>query len=200
MKRWDEWLAARIAEHGVTFRLTRKFAWTGYKNMVEIMARKAFIEKMWPIAMEEFHISGIHPYVTISQSAHESGWGLSGLTRKANNLFGYTGESWQKAGKPTILLPTREYLKGQRVTVERPFRAYPTWSDSIRDWATNISTLSRYKDAYEHAKTGDVKQYARAVFVAGYATDPIYPEKLTNLYKSITNLLPEKEDIQGGQA
>lgn len=38
--------------------------------------------------------TGIKSAVSKMQSALESGWGTSGLTKNYNNLFGYTAESW----------------------------------------------------------------------------------------------------------
>ena len=52
-----------------------------------------FISKMTPIAEAAYHQYGVHPLITLTQAAHESGWGTSGLTRKANNLYGYTGDA-----------------------------------------------------------------------------------------------------------
>lgn len=160
--------------------------------MVDIMAQKNFIEKMWPIADDEFKRSNIFPHVTITQSAHESDWGLSFLTVKANNLFGFTGELWEKQGKPVLTLPTREFVNGKWITVNRPFRAYESWAASVRDWAS-LMQRSRYVDAVAFAKTGDVPNFAKAVAAAGYATDPTYASKLAQLYEGITNLLPPIE-------
>ncbi len=49
-----------------------------------------FVGLMSPIAESIQAQYGIHPLITITQAAHESGWGASGLTKKANNLYGYT--------------------------------------------------------------------------------------------------------------
>lgn len=49
-----------------------------------------FVQTMTPIAESVRDHYGIDPLITITQAAHESGWGASGLTKKANNLYGYT--------------------------------------------------------------------------------------------------------------
>lgn len=144
-----------------------------------------FKAKMKKIAEDEKSRSGIHPLITITQAAHESNWGKSGLTEKANNLFGFTGDSWEKAGKPVLKLPTKEFVKGKWVTVDRPFRAYKSWAESVRDWGTLISTQARYKTAYNFAKEGDALNYAVEVAKAGYATDPDYGTKLAALSKTV---------------
>lgn len=162
--------------------------------MTNLQIKKSFIEKMWPIADEEFIRSGIYPHITIVQSAHESGWGLSGLTMKANNLFGFTGESWEKEGKPVIRLPTKEYINKEWVTVQRPFRAYASWADSIQDWSA-LMHKQRYAMALESALRGEMAFFSKWVAEAGYATDPRYGDKLMELYAGITNLLPPIHDF-----
>jgi flagellum-specific peptidoglycan hydrolase FlgJ len=52
-----------------------------------------FITKMQPIAHEIGGQYGIDPLIIMTQAALESGWGTSGLTKKANNLYGYTGDA-----------------------------------------------------------------------------------------------------------
>lgn len=157
--------------------------------MTDIMVKKSFIEKVWPIAEEEFKRSGIYPHIPTIQSAHESDWGRSGLTIKANNLFGFTGESWQQQGRPVIVLSTKEFEGGKWITVNRPFRSYDSWDGSIGDWA-KLMQFPRYKDAFSCAKKGDIEGFAKNVASAGYATDPNYADKLVNLYETTTNLLP----------
>jgi hypothetical protein len=50
-----------------------------------------FVTAMTPIAEAVRARWGVDPLITITQAALESGWGASGLTKKANNLYGYTG-------------------------------------------------------------------------------------------------------------
>lgn len=160
----------------------------GEKIMVTKQTKQNFKNTLEPIAKSIENQYGIKPIITISQSALESRWGVSGLTQKANNLFGFTGESWERAGKPVIKMPTREYIAGTWVTVNRPFRRYASWYDSVKNWAEIISGLSRYREAYKYAKTGDVVRFARAVKAGGYATDPQYPEKVIAHAKAVQTL------------
>ncbi len=59
-----------------------------------------FVTQMTPIAASIQASYGMDPLVTMTQAALESGWGTSGLTKKANNLYGFTGDaalnSWLK--------------------------------------------------------------------------------------------------------
>lgn len=160
------------------------------KKAVEILDTHGdFKQKMMPIALDEQRRSGIDPNVTITQAAHESNWGRSGLTVKANNLFGFTGESWEKAGKPVLKLPTTEYIKGVKTTVNRPFRSYSSWAESVRDWGTLISGKNIYRTAYAFAKQGNVPEFADAVAKAGYATDPAYASSLQSVYQVVKSIV-----------
>ena len=67
------------------------------------MNQKEFKDKILPIAVSIHTITKIVPIITMTQAAHESNWGSSGLTDKANNLFGYTADdSWILAKKDTL--------------------------------------------------------------------------------------------------
>jgi len=56
-------------------------------------AQANFVTVMTPIANAVGAQFGIDPLCIMTQAALESGWGLSGLTKKANNLYGYTGDA-----------------------------------------------------------------------------------------------------------
>lgn len=154
-------------------------------------------------------ITKIAPAITMTQAAHESGWGNSGLTVKANNLFGYTvnndwkGEVLAMAtteysnyppdkvhywNKPGDILFKESYKTGSKLTVVVGFRKYADWTESCKDWAKNISTLPRYVNAYNYAKLGDLENYAKSVQLAGYATDPSYAQQLITVGKELQNV------------
>jgi flagellum-specific peptidoglycan hydrolase FlgJ len=160
------------------------------KFMVNMEDKKNFKRAMLPITVSIEKEFGIKPSITLAQAALESGWGKSGLTAQANNLFGFTAEgSWLTAGKPVVYMKTAEYVAGVRVVVQRPFRKYPSWYDSVRNWAEIISGLSRYKAAYSFAKTGDVNNYAVAVKAGGYATDPAYAPKIVAFDRAVKEVI-----------
>jgi hypothetical protein len=69
---------------------------SGITNFVGTLTgnkQKDFVIKMTPIADQIHAATGIDPLITMTQAALESGWGSSGLTRKANNLYGFTGDT-----------------------------------------------------------------------------------------------------------
>ncbi len=171
------------------------------KIMITLEQKKTFKKSMEPVTAAIEREYGIKPVIAMTQAALESGWGLSELTKLANNLFGFTGESWEKAGKPVIYMPTREYVGGVWVTVRRPFRQYKSWYDSLKDWAQVISGLTRYSKAYAYAKAGDVTNFGVAVKEGGYATDPAYAAKITSYGREIASLagLPEIDVPEGAK-
>ena len=125
----------------------------------------------------------------LTQAAHESAYGLSGLTQKAKNLFGFTGQSWQKAGKPVVEMPTYEFVKGAWVRLTRPFRAYETYADSMRDYARLLTTQPRYAKAVAAARSGNLQRAFDELGRSGYATDPTYGAKLTGVYSGIKSYI-----------
>ncbi len=161
-----------------------------------------FVSDMIHVAADEEGRSGIKSLITISQAAHESGWGGSKLTEKANNLFGFTGEGWEQEGKPVVRMPTDEWIEGSLnnttgltvpgrwVTVQRPFRAYSSWAESVRDWS-NLMHANRYAAAFARARDGDLPGFAREVHAAGYATDPHYASALTAVGVTVQQVLKQ---------
>lgn len=158
--------------------------------VTEKISRAKFRDLITPLAQDESIRSGIHPLITISQAAHESAWGTSVLTQKANNLFGLTGDSWEKIGKPIIKMQTDEYINGLRKSMLRPFRAYTSWAESIRDWSTLLHQ-PHYKLALAAAQKGDITAFATEVSKAGYATDPSYTPKLIQVASAVRALVNE---------
>lgn len=128
-------------------------------------------------------------WLILTQAAHESAFGLSGLTLKANNLFGFTGEGWKKEGKPVVEMPTTEWKDGKPYKTTRPFRAYPTWADSMRDYARLLTVQPRYKAVVEAARKGDIVGAFQALGRSGYATDPSYGEKLSGVYSGLKSYI-----------
>ena len=107
------------------------------------------------------------PSVTAAQAAIESGWGTSGLTATANNLFGIKG----RYNGQYVVYPTQEWINGHYVTVNAEFRKYPNWAASVEDHGNFFTDNPRY-----HNLLGlkDYKQVANLLQQDGYATDPNY--------------------------
>ncbi len=144
---------------------------------------KEWVEKYGKQAYEtgqKYHL----PYVAIlAQAALESGWGRSGLTRKANNFFGIkAGSSWDGE---VVYMDTGEQTKtGESYTQKgAAFRKYPTAQDGFDGYGKFITENSRYKKAL--AYPNDPAKYISEIKAAGYATDVKYVSKNVSLQQKI---------------
>ena len=121
---------------------------------------------------------------TIAQAALESAWGESKLTLQANNLFGIKADkSW--TGK-TVMMPTREFVNKQWITINSLWRSYNNWTESILDHSKFIHDNPRYRFCFISKLDG--LAFAKAIQAAGYATDPDYSNKIISIINS-NNLL-----------
>ncbi|MDF1494068.1 glycoside hydrolase family 73 protein [Caproiciproducens sp. CPB-2] len=142
--------------------------------------QKGFIKRVGDLAAADMKKSGILASLTIAQAILESGWGQSGLTVKANALFGIkAGSTWK--GK-VYSAQTQECYDGvSNTTITALFRAYDSWEESVSDHSALLTGLSRYKAVVGER---DYKKACVAIRTAGYATDPTYSDKLINLIDS----------------
>ena len=141
--------------------------------------KKDFIKKVAPVAQKVDKGTKLLPSITIAQACLESNYGQSDLAQKYNNLFGVKGTS----KTTSAVMTTKEYTNGKWVTVKARFQIYDSYEASIRahnrlfqegtTWNKN-----QYKDVL-NAK--NYLEQAKALVTDGYATDPDYATKLTNL-------------------
>ena len=144
-----------------------------------------FIQSMLPHAQAASSVSGIPAKFMIGQAALETGWGKheikTGNGTSSHNLFGIKADaSWK--GK-VVNSTTTEYINGVKQTRVEKFRAYDSYSDAFKDYAKLISQNPRYQQAMNN--THDASAYAHALQRAGYATDPQYGKKLTQVIKHL---------------
>ena len=135
---------------------------------------ETFLEKIKPLVITDMKETGILASLTAAQAFIESDKGNSGLTVKANNLFGikgtYNGQS--------VKMWTTEYYNGVKQRVLADFRKYPNWLDSINDHSVLFNRLNRYKNL--RGETNYVKA-CNNVAKDGYATSPTYATTLLNV-------------------
>jgi flagellar protein FlgJ len=116
----------------------------------------------------------------LAQAALETGWGKhmpAQGTTASNNMFGIkAGSSWD--GK-RVNVPTLEYENGVAVRKKDAFRAYDSPSDSFKDYANMVASSPRYANAV--GRGDDIAGFAKALTSGGYATDPSYAQKLTDM-------------------
>ena len=95
------------------------------------------------------------------------------MAKTANNLFGIKADSrWRGE---TLTLPTKEFIKGQWVVVPAKWRKYASWQASIDDHAAFLKQNQRYAPCFS-CLAADA--FVRALAKAGYATDPLYADKV----------------------
>lgn len=120
--------------------------------------------------------------VTLAQAILESGWGKSKLSMNDRNYFGM-----KCFGNPgTIATSCHDYLTQECSAVTMTcwnivdsFRVYNSPTDSFRDHGRQLATLSRYAAAFNYPNNPN--QFAAEVHRAGYATDPLYTQKLVDI-------------------
>lgn len=138
-----------------------------------------FIAAILPAAKKSELISLIPAAFTVAEAALESGWGTSGLSVSAKNLFGVKADSsWHG---DIVTLPTREFINKQWLSVDAKWRKYATWQACIDDHAMFLVVNKRYQSAF--TVRNDVVAFTRAIANAGYATDPKYAEKILSVIK-----------------
>ena len=142
---------------------------------------QAFLSRLAPEAEEASRSTGIPARFMLGQAALESGWGKRQITgadgTPSHNLFGIkAGGNW--SGK-VVEATTTEYVNGVPQKRVEKFRAYDSYADSFRDYASLLRNNPRYENVLANAQ--DVKGFAQGLQNAGYATDPNYASKLTRI-------------------
>ncbi|WP_049946291.1 glucosaminidase domain-containing protein [Butyrivibrio sp. WCD2001] len=130
-----------------------------------------FLSKIKPLVIVDAKSTGILASLTAAQAFIESNKGNSGLTVKANNLFGikgnYNGQS--------VTMNTKEYVNGKYITIAAPFRKYPSWKESIADHSAMFHRMKRYSNLIG---CRDYKTACQNVYRDGYATGKDYDKTL----------------------
>ena len=145
----------------------------------------AFVATMLPMAQQAADRIGVDPLYLVAQAALETGWGKSVMRQQngssSHNLFGIkaTG-SWQGAQARAI---TSEFKDGQMVKETADFRSYDSYQDSFHDLVTLLQSNNRYKEVLGAADKPE--QFVRELQKAGYATDPEYASKISQIAKQM---------------
>lgn len=164
-------------------RLLQQIAWqTGEKEKEQarqFKIRHNFIKKIGPIAEKVDKSYDLLPSITIAQACLESEYGQSDLAKKYNNLFGVKGTN----PHTTVTLQTKEHVNGKWKTVNAKFQIYDSYEASIRAHARLFQKGTSFNSKqYKHVLAAkNYKKQAKALVQDGYATDPNYSKKLTDL-------------------
>ncbi|MCX4064072.1 MULTISPECIES: flagellar assembly peptidoglycan hydrolase FlgJ [Pseudomonas] len=146
-----------------------------------------FVATMLPMAEAAAKRIGIDPKYLVAQAALETGWGKSVMRAQdgtsSHNLFGIkAGKSWQGGQARAI---TSEFRDGAMVKETAQFRSYDSYQDSFHDLVTLLQSNDRYKDVVKSADNPE--RFVRELQKAGYATDPNYANKISQIANSMNS-------------
>ncbi|MFC6300135.1 flagellar assembly peptidoglycan hydrolase FlgJ [Pseudomonas sp. CCM 7893] len=146
-----------------------------------------FVATMLPMAKEAASRIGVDPRYLVAQAALETGWGKSVMRAQdgtsSHNLFGIkAGQSWQGGQARAI---TSEFRNGEMVKETAQFRSYASYKDSFHDLVTLLQSNDRYQEVLKSADNPE--QFVRELQKAGYATDPDYASKISQIAKTMNS-------------
>lgn len=143
-----------------------------------------YIEKYKDIAIRQMRSERIPASIIMAQGLLESAAGTSFLAVEANNHFGIKcAENW-----------TGKSVRKDDDRRNECFRKYEQVEDSYRDHSAFLKR-DRYASLYSLDPT-DYRAWAKGLKAAGYATDPLYAEKLIRI---IENYSLHELDLQGAE-
>lgn len=136
---------------------------------VQAETRQEFIRKYKHIAIKEMERTGIPASIKLAQGILESGCGSSNLSTKAHNHFGIKCHDW-----------VGETFHMDDDEADECFRKYKNPEQSWIDHSTFLTSRPRYASLFT-IPTTDYKAWAKGLKAAGYATNPIYAERLIKI-------------------
>lgn len=132
--------------------------------------RDEYIQKYYKFAIAEMERSGIPASITLAQGCWESQNGNSRLATEGNNHFGIKCKAEWKGRK----IYHDDDAKGEC------FRKYDHAEASYIDHSNFLMNSARYSFLFQ-LDPKDYAGWARGLKKAGYATDPIYAERLIKI-------------------
>lgn len=167
----------------------------GDKISPDFASPAQFVEKLWPLAEDAGREIGVSAEIILSQAALETGWGkyiINDGQHSSYNLFNIkAGQDWS-GGRMEKL--SREFLPGKSMPIQEKshFRAYDSFAQSFTDYVDFIKNNPRYnsysgKNTVLTDKTEQSlhdEYYIKGIHQAGYATDPVYADKVLRVLNS----------------
>ena len=140
-----------------------------------------FVDALMPLAKSVAEEIGVDPKVLLAQAALETGWGKHLIQRgeggSSHNLFNIKADSrWDG---DSVVTSTLEFRDGVAQRERAAFRAYDGYEQSFRDYISFLKDSPRYQIALQ--STADPSAYLNQLQQAGYATDPNYAQKISNI-------------------
>jgi len=145
-----------------------------------------FVSRVLPSITRAAASLGVSPLGMLAQAALESGWGQRTARTadgtSSHNMFGIKAdENWggARAGAGTV-----EFSGGVATQRHAAFRAYDSIEDSVSDFANLLKGSPRYRNTLSAG--GNAQGYINSIGQAGYATDPAYANKLSDVLNGST--------------
>jgi flagellar protein FlgJ len=150
--------------------------------------RISFVKSLEPYAEHAASQLGVSSDTLIAQAALETGWGqhvpASSNGSSSFNLFGIkAGGGWNG---DAVSAQTTEYSLGSSSSISQPFRAYSSVQQGVNDYVTLLQRSSHYQRSL--GAGDDVSAFGSALARGGYATDPVYVQKLQATAASVKAL------------
>ncbi|MGM0124392.1 hypothetical protein IGI37_001769 [Enterococcus sp. AZ194] len=146
------------------------------------MSHEEFIDKLVPHAQVLQEGYGVLPSIILAQAILESNWGQSSLASQYNNLFGMKSFGNEKK----VNLETKEFVNEEWIVIQGDFKVYDSWEQSMDDHTMLfVNGVTWNPQQYEKVLLAkDYKQAAIALQEGGYATDPTYAHKVTEVIET----------------
>jgi flagellar protein FlgJ len=201
---FDKQVALNLSQHqdlGIGAMLRRQLAGVGPRGANEVPAhvRTAaastaviahspahFVAQVLPSITKAAGTLGVNPLGLLAQAALETKWGQH-MPRTADgtpshNLFGVkAGAHWVG---PRVFASTVEFDGRVASLRKTAFRAYGSIDESVNDFANLLKNSERYKSAV--AAGSSAVGFVTGIGKSGYATDPLYAQKLTRILRGNT--------------
>lgn len=151
-----------------------------------------FVETMLPMAEKAAARLGVDPHYLVAQAALETGWGKSVIRESdgssSHNLFGIKAHGGWQGDSANVA--TTEYRNGVRTSERADFRSYESWEQSFEDYVSFLENNGRYSKALSSTSNPDT--FFRELQNAGYATDPQYARKVSQIARQLINSTDER--------
>lgn len=153
---------------------------TSSEEVEMVYTDQEFVDLVGQYAVTEYTNSHVLPSIVTAQAVLESNFGKSQLSSEYFNLFGRKSYS---PNDPSVDLPTQEFVNGQYITVDEPFRVYTSWEESVADHGRLLANGTSWNETHYNGvlNASSYKEAAYALQEAGYATDPNYAESLIDV-------------------
>ncbi|TAK91777.1 MAG: flagellar assembly peptidoglycan hydrolase FlgJ [Burkholderiaceae bacterium] len=148
-----------------------------------------FVQRLWREAKQAESVTGVPAQFVLGQAALESGWGKHEIRHSdgsnSHNLFGIkAGSDWKGAVTENV---TTEYVDGTARKVVEKFRAYGSYAEAFADYARLLTRNPHFAQTLTPGQSAT--QFAAQLQKSGYATDPEYAQKLTQVIEKTVRMV-----------